>query len=179
MSRRGNCHDNAVVESFFNLLKRERIRRRTYRTRDEARRMSSITSRCSTTRRASTSATACYRPSSSKNGTRSKPEGVYRTRAYSVAINYDGKDKKSDFSLFHSRLIIEMKFIDTPVKEAAVVKTLHGLQDFYTRHANIGCLLIIIYVKEGTVSIDAAKWEADFSYRMASPIVTTIVIPVP
>ena len=35
--RRGNCHDNAVVESFFNLLKRERIRRRTYRTRAEAR----------------------------------------------------------------------------------------------------------------------------------------------
>lgn len=37
MSRRGNCHDNAVVESFFNLLKRERIRRRTYRSRNEAR----------------------------------------------------------------------------------------------------------------------------------------------
>lgn len=28
---------NAVAESFFNLLKRERIRRRTYRTREEAR----------------------------------------------------------------------------------------------------------------------------------------------
>ena len=26
MSRRGNCHDNAVAESFFNLLKRDRIR---------------------------------------------------------------------------------------------------------------------------------------------------------
>ena len=26
MSRRGNCHDNAVAESFFNLLKRERVR---------------------------------------------------------------------------------------------------------------------------------------------------------
>jgi len=37
MSRRGNCHDNAVAESFFNLLKRERIRRRLYKTRDEAR----------------------------------------------------------------------------------------------------------------------------------------------
>lgn len=37
MSRRGNCHDNAVAESFFNLLKRERIRRRAYRTREEAR----------------------------------------------------------------------------------------------------------------------------------------------
>ncbi len=30
MSTRGNCHDNAVAESFFQLLKRERIRRRTY-----------------------------------------------------------------------------------------------------------------------------------------------------
>jgi putative transposase len=37
MSRRGNCHANAVAESFFNLLKRERIRRRVYRLRDEAR----------------------------------------------------------------------------------------------------------------------------------------------
>jgi putative transposase len=37
MSRRGNCHDNAVAESFFNLLKRERIRRRTYKTRAGAR----------------------------------------------------------------------------------------------------------------------------------------------
>jgi putative transposase len=37
MSRRGNCHDNAVAESFFQLLKRERIRRRTYLTRKAAR----------------------------------------------------------------------------------------------------------------------------------------------
>lgn len=37
MSRRGNCHDNAVAESFFQLLKRERIRRRTYATRAAAR----------------------------------------------------------------------------------------------------------------------------------------------
>lgn len=37
MSRRGNCHDNAVAESFFQLLKRERIRRRVYETRDDAR----------------------------------------------------------------------------------------------------------------------------------------------
>ncbi len=36
MSRRGNCHDNAVAESFFQLLKRERIKRRIYSTRDEA-----------------------------------------------------------------------------------------------------------------------------------------------
>lgn len=36
MSRRGNCHDNAVAESFFQLLKRERIKRRIYVTREEA-----------------------------------------------------------------------------------------------------------------------------------------------
>lgn len=37
MSRRGNCYDNAVAESFFSSLKKERIRRRIYQTRDEAR----------------------------------------------------------------------------------------------------------------------------------------------
>ena len=37
MSRRGNCHDNVIAESFFQLLKRERIRRRTYLTRDATR----------------------------------------------------------------------------------------------------------------------------------------------
>ena len=38
MSRRGNCYDNAVAESFFQLLKRERIRRKIYTDREEARR---------------------------------------------------------------------------------------------------------------------------------------------
>lgn len=38
MSRRGNCLDNAPVESFFGTLKTERVRRRRYQTRSEARR---------------------------------------------------------------------------------------------------------------------------------------------
>lgn len=37
MSRRGNCHDNAVAESFFQLLKRERVKRKIYSTREDAR----------------------------------------------------------------------------------------------------------------------------------------------
>lgn len=37
MSRRGNCLDNAVAESFFQLLKRERVKRRIYPTRAAAR----------------------------------------------------------------------------------------------------------------------------------------------
>ena len=37
MSRRGNCWDNAVAESFFSSLKKERIRKRIYKTRVLAR----------------------------------------------------------------------------------------------------------------------------------------------
>jgi len=37
MSGKGNCYDNAVVESFFASLKRERTKRRKYRTWDDAR----------------------------------------------------------------------------------------------------------------------------------------------
>ena len=36
MSRRGNCWDNAVAESFFSSLKKERIKKRIYKTRDMA-----------------------------------------------------------------------------------------------------------------------------------------------
>jgi len=37
MNRRSNCYDNAVAESFFHLLKRERIKRKVYSSRDKAR----------------------------------------------------------------------------------------------------------------------------------------------
>jgi putative transposase len=37
MSRRGDCWDNAAMESFFSTLKAERTNRRRYVTRDEAR----------------------------------------------------------------------------------------------------------------------------------------------
>lgn len=37
MSLRGSCHDNSVAKRFFNLLERERISLRVYRSRDEAR----------------------------------------------------------------------------------------------------------------------------------------------
>lgn len=36
MSRRGNCYDNAVAESFFSSLKKERVKRKIYATREEA-----------------------------------------------------------------------------------------------------------------------------------------------
>jgi putative transposase len=36
MSRRGNCWDNAVAESFFASLKKERIKKRIYNNRNQA-----------------------------------------------------------------------------------------------------------------------------------------------
>jgi putative transposase len=36
MSRSGDCWDNAAMESFFSSLKTERVSRKTYRTRDDA-----------------------------------------------------------------------------------------------------------------------------------------------
>jgi putative transposase len=36
MSRKGNCYDNAVVESFFSTLKNELVHERDYHTREEA-----------------------------------------------------------------------------------------------------------------------------------------------
>ena len=61
MSRRGNYHDNAVAESFFQLLKRERIRRKTYNTRDEARRDIFATLKYSTIQSVSTASANSYR----------------------------------------------------------------------------------------------------------------------
>ena len=37
MSRRGNCYDNAVMESFFGTLKTELVHHETYPTREAAR----------------------------------------------------------------------------------------------------------------------------------------------
>jgi putative transposase len=37
MSRRGHCLDNAVAESFFHSLKTERVKRKVYTTRSDAR----------------------------------------------------------------------------------------------------------------------------------------------
>jgi transposase InsO family protein len=36
MSRKGNCYDNAVVESFFSTLKNELVHDHTFHTREEA-----------------------------------------------------------------------------------------------------------------------------------------------
>lgn len=56
MSRKGDCYDNAVAESFFHTLKVECIRRKIFRTREEAKRIifAWVETRYNCTRRHST-----------------------------------------------------------------------------------------------------------------------------
>ncbi|SLO22147.1 integrase catalytic subunit [Klebsiella variicola] len=63
MSRRGNCHDNAVAESFFQQLKRERFKKRIYGTRDEPRSDILLISKCFITVSVGmVRASRCHRP---------------------------------------------------------------------------------------------------------------------
>ena len=69
MSRRGNCHDNAVAESFFQLLKRERSVAGPNRTERQRGATCSTTSKCSTTPNVATETTTGCRRQSSRGGT--------------------------------------------------------------------------------------------------------------
>ncbi|MEY3308582.1 MAG: hypothetical protein RLZZ413_2620 [Pseudomonadota bacterium] len=78
MSRRGNCHDDAVAESFFHLLKRERIRRRTCLTREAARQdvFEYIEMFCNPKRKRRT--TECCHAVTAKSGSRNGARQVSR-----------------------------------------------------------------------------------------------------
>jgi hypothetical protein len=95
-----------------------------------------------------------------------------------VTIRYDDQEKIADFNLFDSKLIIEMKFIDSDAKKREVVKTLDGLSRFYAQNANIRVLLMLVFVKSG-VNIDASRWASDYTFYRNTPRIITHVITVP
>jgi predicted nucleotidyltransferase len=95
-----------------------------------------------------------------------------------IEIKYGGQSKYSDFSLFGSKIIIEMKYIDSNKKKADIVKTLRGLADFYILHPNVDVAFFAVFVTED-VEIDAPKWEADFSYLNKFPKVVVRVYGIP
>lgn len=92
-----------------------------------------------------------------------------------VELKFDGQEKRSDFNLFKSQLVIELKHIKNDGDKRAIVKTLSGLKDFYVQHPNIRTLIFGILVDE-TVDLDDRKWESDFSFLDNTPQVKTIVI---
>ena len=91
-------------------------------------------------------------------------------------IVFDGQKKISDFSLMHSRFIIEMKFAKGKNDARAIAKTLAGLADFYRQHPNVRVVLFIVYARKDA-EIDKAAWEANFS-RVSEPRVIVSVIEV-
>jgi predicted nucleotidyltransferase len=92
-----------------------------------------------------------------------------------VAITYDGKDKKADFNLFGSQLLIEFKHVKDAGDVRETTKTLAGLTDFYLRHPNVRVLLFAILV-DPTVAMDDLKVESDYSFNTQTPKVMTIVV---
>jgi predicted nucleotidyltransferase len=93
-----------------------------------------------------------------------------------VEIVFDGQKKKSDFSLMHSRFIVEMKFAKDKDDAREIAKTLAGLADFYRQHPNVRILLFIVYARKDA-KIDKTAWEASFS-RASEPRVIVSVIEV-
>ncbi|PLY00584.1 MAG: hypothetical protein C0623_06910 [Desulfuromonas sp.] len=92
-----------------------------------------------------------------------------------VAIIYDGQEKHSDFSLFESQIIIEMKYIKNDGDKRGIVKTLEGLCSFYQQHPRVKALIFCIYV-EKDVELDDRRWEVDYSYNEHSPSVNAVVV---
>ena len=93
MSRRGNGHDNAVVESFFNLLKRERIKRRTYKSLEDARQevFDHIEMFCNPRRKPVRN--GILTPAEFERQQEMKTKGVWKTRGYSVVLDADIPEK--------------------------------------------------------------------------------------
>lgn len=92
-------------------------------------------------------------------------------------VNFDGQEKKADFAIAKSRIVIELKCIKDANTKAAVVKTLSGLQNFYQLNANVRLLVFAILALPG-VEVDANQWEADFSSEHQDVIVRTLVVKV-
>jgi predicted nucleotidyltransferase len=92
-----------------------------------------------------------------------------------VAIIYDGKEKKADFNLFGSQLLIEFKHVKDAGDVRETTKTLSGLTDFYQRHPNVRVLLFVILVDPAVV-MDDLKIESDYSFDTQTPKVVTVVV---
>jgi REase_DpnII-MboI len=95
-----------------------------------------------------------------------------------ITVWYDGQEKRADFNLLGSQIVVEMKHIRDAGTKAAVGKTLAGLASFYEKHPNVRLLLFAILVDKD-VELDAAKWESDFTFTERTPQVWTRIFRTP
>ncbi len=95
-----------------------------------------------------------------------------------ITVRYDGQEKRADFNLLGSQIVVEMKHIRDAGTKAAVGKTLAGLASFYESHPNVRLLLFAILVNKD-VELDAAKWESDFTSTERTPQVWARIFRTP
>lgn len=91
-------------------------------------------------------------------------------------ISFGSHEKRADFAIEGNGLVIEAKHIRDTSTEAAVLKTLEGLKDFYQTSPNVRSLLFLILVDRG-VNIDSALIEQKFSNKTGQiPTLVKILI---
>lgn len=95
-----------------------------------------------------------------------------------ITIWYDEQEKRADFNLFGSQLIVELKHVRDANTKSAVSKTLLGLQNFYEKHPNVRVVLFAILV-DRKVELDDAKWESDFTFTERAPQIWTRILRAP
>jgi hypothetical protein len=95
--------------------------------------------------------------------------------AENIAVIFDGNTKNADFSIRGNSLIIEAKYIDSTGKKNDTLKTIEGLQSFYSMNSNVKALLFLILVNNN-VHIDKYKIESEYgSQTLSLPICVKVL----
>ncbi|MBZ9752995.1 nucleotidyltransferase domain-containing protein [Deinococcus sp. HMF7604] len=79
-----------------------------------------------------------------------------------VTLIYDGSSKVADFNIANNAIVYEFKHIKNTGTKASVLKTIKGLEDFYTRNPNIQVLVFVVLI-EHDVEMDDRRIESEFS----------------
>lgn len=85
-----------------------------------------------------------------------------------VTVIIDGNKKSADFGLNRNKIIIEAKWINTNGKKCDILKTLDGLQDFYSENPQVRSLIFLILYSKN-VDLDEVVLTERFSKKYADP----------
>lgn len=86
-----------------------------------------------------------------------------------TVVTIDGNEKKADFGLMDNKIIIELKHIRDASTKAEVIKTLDGLNNFYSVNPNVNLLLFIILYDGVKVDLDKTVLEAKYNKHSQKP----------
>lgn len=90
-------------------------------------------------------------------------------------VRFDGNNKFADFAICDNKIVIEAKWIDSASKKVEVLKTIEGLEDFYSQNPRIESLIFLLLYDE-KVDFDKNKIEKKYTkkYEPCEVIVSCI-----